>query len=97
MINVLQGVKKYGMGEPWEQAARELASHPETGKFMRGGEYAIVAIGKNFAFPPVFLTFISTSDVTVQAGEDHACFHHEDVTHCLWRIHALDTNPDQVA
>ena len=95
MLNVFQGVVKYGMGDPWHQAARELATHPETGKFMKQGEYAVVELPTRFVFPIVFLTFIASNGVEVSAGEDFACFEYESTRHCLWRVHALKNHPDE--
>jgi len=93
MLNVFQAVKKYEMGAPWADAASELALHPESGLFMHQGEYAVVELPLNFAFPPVHLTFLTAEGVMVNAGEDFACFETEDDRHCLWRLDALKKPP----
>lgn len=95
MLNVFQGVVKYDMGDPWLTAARELATHPETGLIMKQGEYAVVEISTKYVFPPIKFAFTASNGVLVTAGENFACFDHEGTRHCLWRTESLKTHPDE--
>lgn len=94
MINVFSAVKKYGLETPFIEAAGELATHAETGTFMKRGEYALVEIGPKYVYPTVKLNFTSALKVTVLAGNDFAIFKHGDVTHVFWRVDALPNNSD---